>query len=113
MSRSADQRIDDILRAIDRCGRYLGALDDTDPTLVEMAEDAIERNLQIIGEAASHLPREIVDAHPGIPRPQIRGFRNILVHDYFGVDVATVRDVVEAHLPPLAEALGGRVGTSD
>ncbi len=113
MSRSADQRIGDILRAIDRCGRYLGALDDTDPTLVEMAEDAIERNLQIIGEAANHLPPEFVDAHPGIPWPQIRGFRNILVHEYFGVDVATVRDVVEAHLPPLAEALSGRVGTSD
>lgn len=113
MSRSADQRIDDILRAIDRCGRYLGALDDTDPTLVEMAEDAIERNLQIIGEAANHLPPEFVDAHPGIPWPQIRGFRNILVHEYFGVDVATVRDVVEAHLPPLAEALRGGVGASD
>lgn len=72
-----------------------------------MAEDAIERNLQIIGEAVNHLPAEIVDAHPAIAWPQIRGFRNILVHQYFGVDAEIVRDVVETHLPPLAEALRG------
>ena len=74
-----------------------------------MAEDAIERNLQIIGEAVNHLPAEITDAHPEIGWPQIRGFRNILVHQYFGVDVDVVRDVVDAHLPPLAEALRNHV----
>ncbi len=72
-----------------------------------MAEDAVERNLQIIGEAAKHLPAELTDAHPEIAWPQIRGFRNILVHQYFGVDVATVREVVETYLPPLAAALQG------
>ena len=70
-----------------------------------MAEDAIERNLQIIGEAVNHLPEEITSAHPEIPWPQIRGFRNILVHQYFGVDLDVVRDVVETHLPPLADTL--------
>ncbi len=76
-----------------------------DPNLVEMAEDAIERNLQIIGEAANHLPTEVTEAYPDIAWPQIRGFRNILVHQYFGVDVDVVRDVIEAYLPSLAEAL--------
>jgi len=80
---------------------------------VEMAEDAIERNLQIVGEAVQHLPKEITDAHPEIPWPQIRGFRNILVHQYFGIDVDIVRDVVEAHLPPLAEALRSSISRSD
>ena len=65
--------------------------------------------LQIIGEAVNHLPAEITDAHPEIGWPQIRGFRNILVHQYFGVDVDVVRDVVDAHLPPLAEALRDHV----
>lgn len=105
MSREADQRIADILQAVDRCWRYVGALDDDDADLIDMAEDAIERNLQIIGEAANHLPMEITEAHPEIAWPQVRGFRNILVHQYFGVDVAVVRDVVETHLPPLADAL--------
>ena len=70
-----------------------------------MAEDAIERNLQIIGEAANNLPATVIDAHPEIAWPQIRGFRNILVHQYFGVDADIVRDVVKTYPPPLAEAL--------
>ena len=110
MSRGPQQRIDDILRAIEKCERYLRAIDDT-PGLVEMVEDAIERNLQIIGEAASQLPLEIMHAHPEIAWPQIRGFRNILVHQYFGVDIEIVRDVVETHLPRLADAIRSyRVG---
>lgn len=70
-----------------------------------MAGDAIERNLQTIGEAANHLPSGITDVHPEIPWPQIRGFRNILVHEYFGVEADIVREVVESYLPPLADAL--------
>jgi uncharacterized protein with HEPN domain len=72
-------------------------------------ESKHRRNLQIIGEAANHLPAELTDAHTQIAWPQIRGFRNILVHQYFGVDVATVRDVIETHLPPLAEALRSHI----
>lgn len=108
MSRDPSQRIADVLEAIERCQRYVVALDD-DADLLKMAEDAIERNLQIIGEAVNHLPAEITDAHPEIAWPQIRGFRNILVHHYFGVDVDVVREVVETHLRPLAEALRGRL----
>ena len=105
MSRSTDQRIADILQAIERCQRYVDALSSDDRDLADMAEDAVERNLQIIGEAAKHLPTVLTDGHPEIAWPQIRGFRNILVHQYFGVDVATVREVVETYLPPLAAAL--------
>ena len=109
MSRSIDERVADILQSIDRCQRYLDALESGDTDLVDMAEDAVERNLQIIGEAAKHLPPEITVAHPEIAWPQIRGFRNILVHHYFGVDVATVRDVIQTHLPALATALRGHI----
>lgn len=110
MSRDPYQRIVDVLEAVERCRRYVVALDG-DADLLEMAEDAIERNLQIIGEAVSHLPTEITGAHPEIAWPQIRGFRNILVHEYFGVDADVVRDVVETYLPPLAEALRGHGAT--
>ncbi|MGI8392334.1 HepT-like ribonuclease domain-containing protein [Leucobacter sp. W1038] len=109
MSRSIDERVADILQSIDRCQRYLDALESGDTDLVDMAEDAVERNLQIIGEAANHLPPEITVAHPEIAWPQIRGFRNILVHHYFGVDVATGRDVIQIHLPALATALRGHI----
>ena len=86
MTRGAQQRIQDILESIDRCRRYASSLDSANRDLVDMAEDAVERNLQIIGEAVSHLPSEITESHPEIAWPQIRGFRNILVHQYFGVE---------------------------
>ncbi|MDO8381632.1 MAG: DUF86 domain-containing protein [Microbacterium sp.] len=105
MTRSAEQRIQDILGSIHRCRRYATSLDSANRDLVDMAEDAVERNLQIIGEAASHLPVEITDNHPEIAWPQIRGFRNILVQQYFGVDVETVREVIETYLPNLEAVL--------
>lgn len=104
MSRAPQQRIEDILEAVAKCARYLDLLDD-DPRLTDMAMDAIERNLQIVGEAVNHLPSAITDAHPEVAWPQIRGFRNILVHQYFGVDIEVVRDVVVAHLTILADSL--------
>ena len=66
MSRDPAQRIADVLEAIERCQRYVAALGG-DADVVEMAEDAIERNLQIIGEAVTHLPEGITGAHPEIP----------------------------------------------
>lgn len=105
MSRDKDSRISDILDAIARSRRYLEALDSVEPNLSDMAEDAIERNLQIIGEATKRLPSDFTDSHPEIPWSEIRGFRNILVHQYFGVDKDTVRDVVERHLAQLERVL--------
>lgn len=105
MSRRPEQRLSDIVQAIDRCQLFAGSLDSDDNVIASMAEDAIERNLQIIGEAANHLPPTVTDAHPEIAWPQIRGFRNILVHRYFGVDTDVVRDVIESYLPPLAHAI--------
>lgn len=107
MSRSEAERIADIVATSDRCREYLRILDEhrEDDVLLAMAEDALERNLQVIGEAANHLSNELTAAHPEVPWPQIRGFRNILVHQYFGVDLKIIRDVVENHLPVLLEAL--------
>ncbi|MCG7427438.1 DUF86 domain-containing protein [Helcobacillus sp. ACRRO] len=113
MTRSPAHRVDDILGAITKCSRYVSfAQSATDPVAVEMAEDAIEPNLQIIGEAVKHLPPELTEDHPEVPWVQIRGFRNILVHQYFGVDIEIVANVVEAHLPVLRAALKGHQGSS-
>jgi uncharacterized protein with HEPN domain len=105
MSRDVQRRIADVLDAVERCQRYIGVLDGGQAGLVDMAEDAVERNLQIIGEAVNHLPSDVTDAHPDIAWTQIRGFRNILVHQYFGVDIEVVHEVVEMYLPVLADAL--------
>lgn len=62
---------------------------------------AIVWNLMTIGEAARHIPPDIVKAYPEIPRPQIRGMRNNIVHGYDQVDTEIVWRVMQDELPPL------------
>ena len=106
MIRDDKSRCQDILRAINKCECYLEQLSpDSSTEFTELVEDAIERNLQIIGEAVSRISSKITDSNPEIPWAQIRGFRNILVHEYFGVDIQIIRDVIENHLPALKSTL--------
>ncbi|HWF61337.1 MAG TPA: DUF86 domain-containing protein [Nitrospira sp.] len=64
-------------------------------------QDAVVRNLEIIGEATKHLPQPIKDAHPDISWKPIAGMRDKLIHDYFGINLQLVWDVVERDLPTL------------
>lgn len=63
--------------------------------------DAVIRNFEIIGEAANRLPEEFRDRFPEIEWHRIRGFRNRIVHDYFGIDYSIVWLVKEAFLPAM------------
>lgn len=112
MSRATEERIADIRAAIARCLRYAGDLDATEGHLAEMAIDAIERNIAVIGEAASHLPEAVTGALPEIDWSAIRGMRNVLVHEYFGVDKGVVRDVIDTKIRALDDALA-RYATED
>lgn len=105
MSRSIDDRVTDIHTAVTRCIQYADRARTNDDELVQMAADAIERNIAVIGEAVTHLPNSVTDAIPEVDWAAIRGMRNVLVHAYFGVDSEIVRDVVHSKLKPLDEAL--------
>jgi uncharacterized protein with HEPN domain len=63
--------------------------------------DAVVRNFEIIGEASNLLPDEIKDNYPEIDWHRIRGFRNRIVHDYFGVDLQIVWKITFDHIPGL------------
>jgi len=67
--------------------------------------DAVIRNFEIIGEAANRLTDEFRDNHPQIDWHRIRGFRNRIVHDYFGIDYTIVWQIKETYLPNLLENL--------
>lgn len=60
--------------------------------------DAVIRNFEIIGEAANRLPDDYKLSHPHIDWHKIRGFRNRIVHDYFGIDYSIVWHIKETFL---------------
>lgn len=71
----------------------------------KMIQDAVIRNLEIIGEAVKNLSPSFRGEHPDIPWKQIAGLRDVLIHHYFGVDVGSVWLVVESRLPGLLQRL--------
>jgi uncharacterized protein with HEPN domain len=68
-------------------------------------QDAIIRNLQVMGEAAKKVSAETRTAHPDVPWKDIAGMRDRVVHDYFGVSLDIVWDVVVNHIPALLAVL--------
>jgi len=101
MSRNFDLYLDDIITACSRIQRYtrrltLAKIKKDDKTL-----DAVVRNLEVIGEAVKHVPASFRNQHSHIEWKKIAGLRDILIHEYFGIDVDIVWDVVRNHLPHL------------
>jgi uncharacterized protein with HEPN domain len=64
-----------------------------------MVQDAVVRNLEIVGEAAKRVSPDLRKRAPGVPWREMAGMRDKLVHDYFGVDLDLVWDVVATELP--------------
>lgn len=68
-------------------------------------QDMIVRRLEIIGEAVKNLPQEIKEKHLDIPWKRIAGMRDILIHEYFGIDLGLTWEVVEKELPYLKKMI--------
>ena len=64
-------------------------------------QDAVVRNLEVIGEAIKRVSPALKDAQPDIAWKPIAGMRDKLVHDYFGVNIQLVWDVIERDIPAL------------
>lgn len=94
-------RFEDILEAIDRIQHYTNGLNFDQWQKDIKTIDAVIRNLEIIGEAANHIPPEIQTLYPDIPWHKMRGIRNILVHEYFGVDTEVLWRTTQEDLPGL------------
>ena len=63
--------------------------------------DATLRNLELIGEAATHIPTEIREQHPNIPWRMIIATRNKLIHGYLGIDNDTLWSIIQTDVPEL------------
>jgi uncharacterized protein with HEPN domain len=102
--RSDRERLVDILEAIEKIERHTtGGKEAFDSD--ELLQVWIIHHLQTVGEAASKLDREFQDGCPEIPWAQIVAMRNILIHDYFAVDLDEVWIAAERDIPRLKKAI--------
>ena len=104
MRRDPRLYIDDILDAISNIREYTTGQNYEIFQQDRKTQDAVVRNLEIIGEAAGRLPDFLLAAAPKIEWRKIVGLRNILAHAYFSVSIPVVWDVVQNKLGQLENA---------
>ena len=93
-----------ILERIDRVREY--TIQGRDAFFSDLrTQDAVIRNFEVIGEAAKRIPEEYRKAHPAIPWRELSGFRDVLIHQYEGVSIAEVWQIVEKNLEPLRKVI--------
>jgi uncharacterized protein with HEPN domain len=103
--RSPAASLSDMLGAAEAALVHVAGKSRDDYENQKLLRDAVERNIEIIGEAARRLPPEFRDQHPEIPWRVIMATRHILAHDYDAVDNDIVWRILTDHLPPLIQQL--------
>ena len=103
--RTWHERVRDILDAIAEIEEFTCGMGFEDFREDGKTLKAVELNFIIIGEAANSIPKDIQEAHTGIPWHSMRALRNRLVHAYFSIDSRIVWDTIQDELPPLAPLL--------
>ncbi len=95
----------DMLESIEKIERYTRGLNFEQFAANDLVVDAVVRNLEIIGEAARRIPEALRQRYPDVPWRRVVGLRNVVVHEYFDVDLGIVWTIVRENLPTLKEFL--------
>ena len=90
-----------ISECIERIESYVSGTDKEAFMASSFVQDAVVRNLQVMAESTQRLSHNLKESHPEIDWYKIAGFRNVLVHDYLGVDMARVWNIIEKEIPVL------------
>lgn len=96
--------LEHILECIARIREYTGG-EQTAFCGSKMMQDAVIRNLQTLAESTQRLSESLRHTEPDVPWRAIAGFRNVLTHGYFNIDLEVVWSVIEQDLPALASAI--------
>lgn len=96
----------DIVDHADAAADFVAALPDYESLAADRRTFwAVIRALEVVGEAARHIPVEFRASHPEVPWRGMTGMRDKVIHDYFGVDAAVVWRTVQEDLPPLCKTI--------
>jgi len=113
MSRDYRLYLDDMREASEKVLRYTHDMDYEEFKLDEKTFDAVVRNLEVIGEAAKHIPDEVRERYPRVEWRRISGLRDMVVHEYFNADEDILWDVVRNRVPELLEQVKEILGKEE
>ena len=102
-----------VLDAICRIEEYTRDITYRDFLNNHLRQDAVIRQIEVIGEAVKKLSSELKKAHPEVPWKDVAGMRDKLIHDYFGVDLDAVWDTGEKDIPRLKDKIRAIVETQE
>jgi uncharacterized protein with HEPN domain len=97
--------LDDMIALGERVLAYTAGLDQSAFVANTLVYDATLRNLELIGEAATHVPDDVRQAHPEVPWRMVIATRNRLIHAYLGIDHDTLWSIVVSDVPALLPML--------
>jgi len=101
MKKDALVFIEHILECISLIEEYTENKNDADFLNSTQLQDSVIRRIEIIGEAIKNIPNEVKDNYKEIPWKKISGMRDILIHEYFGIDMELTLEVVKKEIPDL------------
>ena len=97
--------LEDIMACIEKLEKFTQGLTFDQFSKNEMAVDAVIRNFEVIGEAVKKIPKELKQKYPDVEWNEASGFRDVLIHDYFGIDLEAVWDTLKKNVPAFKEKL--------
>ncbi len=105
MPRNERVYLQDILEATKKIVQFTQGQSFDSFSADEKTVDAVVRNLEIIGEAAKAISSELKSQHVDVEWKKMAGLRDLLIHQYFGIDKEIIWDIVQSKVPPLVEQM--------